>query len=470
MKYNLAVLLFLCFINVFPQRNAAVDKFVAKQGFENASIGIYVRDMKGEEIVSFNANQALTPASTLKIVTTAAALEILGEDYRFGTVLSTDDNDSQRLTIHGAGDPTLGSEFIGDADGFLNIWVNKIRENIDTARSIEIKVDDSLFGYSGVSGKWLYEDLGNYYAAGAYGISIFDNMYKVYLNSVGGSTRPEIVKTVPDMSDIVFQNLVTTNDQEKDNVSISGEIFSNRRKLIGNIPTRRKAFTLKGDIPDPGLYLGKVLSDKLQAGNIQVTSISTSRTDINPDFRKKKNIYTHYSPALKDIIRVINVKSNNHYSEHLIRSIGKSDDYMPVYLNPLDEGIARIKKTLSDNEINPKSLFMYDGCGLAPSNKVSPRLLCDILLYMYNKSEHASSFVASFPKAGKEGTVRNLLKDTRLEGKLLVKSGSIADVQCFSGYYLNNRKKYTFSIMVNNYTCSRRDVVKSIEELLLAIF
>jgi len=90
---------------------------------------------------------------------------------------------------------------------------------------------------------------------------------------------------------------------------------------------------------------------------------------------------------------------------------------------------------------------------------------------MYNDSKYSEAFVASFPKAGSEGTVRNLLKGTRLEGKVFVKSGSIANVQCYAGYYLDGDKKYAFAIMVNHFKKnSRRQVVKAIESLLLAVF
>lgn len=89
---------------------------------------------------------------------------------------------------------------------------------------------------------------------------------------------------------------------------------------------------------------------------------------------------------------------------------------------------------------------------------------------MQTKSRYRDAFFASLPKAGQEGTVRYVLKGTRLQGKVFVKSGSIANVQCFAGYYINGDKKYAFSIMVNNYNSPRKDVVRAIENLLLGVF
>ncbi len=480
MKYYLSILLSICFINSFSQNNNAIQKFVATSGFENASVGFCLKEISGKEITSYNKNTALTPASTLKIVTTAIGLELLGEDYKFETKLSIDKANPQHIIIRGNGDPTLGSQYLNDSpEAFLDIWVEKIRGAVNISKPLEIEIDDRYFGYTGVSRKWLQEDLGNYYAAGAYGISIFDNTYKLFFNTMDADNLPQILRTEPEMKEIVFLNTLTTNKSGKDNGYINGEPFSNNRKLVGDIPANRKSFSIKGDIPDPGLYLGQTLAKKLTQNNMLIGSVYTARSDYfrssTPQFSRlirseEEIIYTQNSLPLKKIIRVINEKSNNHYTEHLIRAIGASNADIIPYVNPLDEGINKIKNLLASQGLDADALFMYDGCGLAPSNKISPQLLCDILIYMQDKSKYKESFFASLPKAGREGTVRNLLKGTRLEGKIFVKSGSIADVQCFAGYYVDGNKKYAFSVMVNNYTSLRKNVVKSIESLLLATF
>jgi len=479
MKYYLSILLSICFLSGFSQTNTNIQKFVNTSGFENASIGVCISDLTtGREIASFNKNMALTPASTLKIVTTATALEILGEDYQFKTSLAQGKNNPQQLIIRGYGDPTLGSEHIDvSPSDFVQLWINIIKQHTDTLKPLNIEIDDSYFGYKGVSSKWLEEDMGNYFAAGAYGISIFDNTYRLYFNTMDGEAPPQIVKTVPEMKDIAFLNTLELNTTGKDNGYINGEPFSNKRKLVGDIPTKRKSFSIKGDIPDPGLFLGQTLAEACNANNLLVENFSTVRKNYFKNNSILKNIFkteetelfTHLSPPLKDIIRIVNVKSNNHYTEHLIRAIGKSGGEIPFYSDVLGEGIAITKKFWADKGLDTKALFMYDGCGLAPSNRISPALLCDILTYMHNKSNHKDTFLASLPKSGKEGTVKNILKGTRLEGKLSLKSGSIANVQCFAGYYMEDNKKYVFSVMVNNYTNERRDVVKAIETLLLSV-
>lgn len=478
MKYYLLLLLQVCVVCLVGQTNPAIEKFIKTPGFENASFGISVKELSGKEVVGYNKGVSLTPASVLKIVTTATSLEILGDNYQFATQLSTDNNNPNRLLVHGYGDPTLGSEFLFDnPQAFLDEWAAQITKQLKNSSPITITLVDDFFGYKGVSSKWIEEDMGNYFAAGSYGISVFDNTYRLYLNSLKTDTCPTILKTVPAMPHIVFSNRLGVNYEGKDNGYINGEPFSNYRKLVGDIPAKRASFVIKGDFPDPAMVLGEALAKRLLRNQIQTDRIETVRSDYYKQMYAankrwvydEKPFYRHVSPPLKDIIRVVNEKSNNHYSEHLMRTIGRQTN-TDIYSDALMEGINRTAAFWASKGLNTDGMHIYDGCGLAPSNSINPQLLCDILVYMQTKSRYKQVFLSSLPKAGSEGTVRNFLKGTRLENKVLVKSGSIANVQCFAGYYIDGDKKYAFSVMVNNYNSPRKDVVRAIESVLLSLF
>lgn len=476
MKYYLTLLLSVFCTIAFSQTQNAINKFASTAGFENASLGFCVKDMNGKEIASYNKNMSLTPASTLKVLTSATALETFGSQYAFETTLAIDSNNPNRLIVHGYGDPTLGSEYLyNQPRAFLNEWIAQIKKQFSTDQPIEILVIDDYFGYSGVSSKWLQEDLGNYFAAGAYGISVFDNTYRLYLNTMDTESTPSILKTVPDMPNLIFDNTMGVNYENKDNGYINGETLSNYRSLVGDIPANRKSFVIKGDIPDPGLMLGNTLAESLNTAGYKVATVNTSRKDYyqkmfnqwtsQTDYQEKI-FYTHRSPSLEQIVRVVNERSNNHYTEHLVRAVGRTNN-RSLYPDALKEGILNTIAFWNSKGINTNSLKMYDGCGLAPSNAISSEMLSDVLIYMNTKSLYADAFYKSLPQAGKEGTVRNVLKGSRLEGKVVMKSGSIANVQCFAGYYFDGAKKYAFSVMVNNYNnSSRREVVRAIENLL----
>ena len=472
-KTLLSIIFFLNIIICFSQEGKHISALKNNKVFSSAIIGICVQDLDGKELVSLNRNTSMTPASTLKIITTATALEILGSQFRFKTELLTDDKQNGKLIVRGYGDPTLGSEHFGETTKyFLSKWAEETGK-VFTSGLNEIEIDDSYFGYNGVSLKWLREDIGNYFASGSYGVSIFDNSYKLFFNTINNLSTPQIVKTEPEMPDITFSNTLTLNTTGKDNGYILGEPFSNKRLLVGDIPAGRASFSIKGDIPDPGLYLGKILASQLNKDGHGPSFYTVRQNfDKQPVFKKSENVfYTHLSPPLKDIIRIVNVKSNNHYAEHLIRKVGRTKINQPISSDPLPTGIDHILQYWQNKGFDTSTLFMYDGCGLSPSNAISPKLMCDILVYMGNKSKNSDIFLASFPKAGEEGTVRNFLKGSKLSGKVFVKSGSIANVQCYAGYYINGEKKYAFSIMVNNFRKnSRTETVKAIEEFLNAIF
>lgn len=467
-------LLILFFNSAYTQ--TALQKFTNNAALKHASVGICVTDLvTGKDIIAHNADKSLTPASVMKLVTTATALEVLGENYRYKTVITLDAKDSARILIVGAGDPTIASEAFNDnSTAFFYNCTDALKKNLSANKPYTLYVMDNLFGYDGISPEWTWIDMGNYYAAGAYGISVFDNTYKLFFNTVDKNGCPKILRTEPRVNGLTFNNFLTLNISGKDNGYIYGMPFSHERVLRGDIPAGRKEFSIKGDIPDPGMTFGETLADYLNRAGFAISKIETARADyisqncetskIQP-YQVGKTLYSHSSRSLKEIIREINVNSNNHYAEHLIRTLGRKINNN-IYSNPLKEAVDFILRYWRQKEIESTSLQMHDGCGLAPQNAISPKMLNELLLYMYRKSSATGAFFDSLPKAGQEGTLRNFMKNTRYVGKISAKSGSIGGVQCYSGYLIDGNKKYAFTIMVNKFNGSRPQVRKAIEDFL----
>jgi len=163
------------------------------------------------------------------------------------------------------------------------------------------------------------------------------------------------------------------------------------------------------------------------------------------------------SVALASIVRTTNVWSNNQYAEHLYRVL--------TYLDSID-----IQGYWKKKGLDSEALFMYDGSGTSPRDGVSTKFLIDLLVYMYKQSKNSDVFYQSLPVAGKEGTVTSLLKNTPLAGKARLKSGSISNVQSFSGYIESNGKQYAVSLIVNNFTGKRSALRKEIEQLFTQLF
>lgn len=464
------------FISVYSQ--SSLHRFLRNSALKHASVGVLVKDLKtGKNIVSHNAEKALTPASTMKLVTTATALELLGADYRYKTLLAIDAEQSNRILVMGAGDPTLGSEVYDEnPTQFLSDWASKAASRCATKNVWHVYVVDNLFGYNGISPEWTWVDMGNYYAAGAYGISVFDNMYRLYFDTTDKNTCPQIIRTDPRIKGLNFTNYLTLNTTGRDNGYIYGMPFSYDRQLRGNIPAGKTDFSIKGDIPDPGLLLGEMVAEYMKKEGVNVQSVETSRADYIAqvcdqrieNYRVGETLHQHLSPAMSDIVREVNVESNNHYAEHLIRTIGRNQN-SDIYSDALQEGLEYVHRFWKSQHIDTAPLNMEDGCGLAPQNAVSPQFFCDLLAFMYNKSRYSAVFFNSLPKAGEEGTLRYFLDKTKYQGKIRAKSGSIGGVQCYAGYLIVGKKQYAFSIMVNKFNGSRSKVRKAIEQFLLSL-
>lgn len=487
MKHYIFSFLLLCALSLAnsttaqPPNNAkqtALNKFLNTPGFDTAVVGVVVKDFNGNNIIAHNQHTPLTPASTLKALTTATALEILGADFTYPTYFGTS-QDGTQLIVKGTGDPTLGT--IYDKHGvkqnqayqtnFLKDWAEVLYPYfIGKSAPLDILIDDSYFGYQGVARKWIHEDIGNYYGASTYGISIYDNTYELTFNTENTKQAPQITNIPTYVKPLIFNNLLDFNTTGQDNAYATSAPMSNEVTLIGDVPSGRKTFTIKGAIPNPGLVLAQGLEEILKINNIQVSNASTAKDfylahRFGNDTITYNTFHVHHSMPLSDICRVVNVVSNNHYTEALLRTIGRTAN-PNIYSSAFDYGLETVNTFWKSKNLNTSELFMHDGCGLAPSNSVSADFLSSVLVYMQTQSAWAKPYLLSFPKAGKEGTVRNLMKDTKYAGYLHVKSGSIGGVQAFIGYYIHGEKKLAFAVLVNRYNCTRSEVVKAIEGLL----
>jgi len=467
MKPKIAIFLSFFFVLSVAAVNP-VKVFTDNDLLRNANVSITVKDLNTNKIKqSFRSKSATIPASTLKLVTTATALELLGPEFRFNTKLeiegeiSSDSILNGNLYIRGGGDPTLGSEILGDSD-FLSTWVENVRKAGIKRINGSIVADANLYDTEGVNPKWLWEDLGNYYAAGAYGISYKDNTYILKLHSGAVGTTPELLKITPEIPGMQFKIYLKSSTITSDSAYIHGEPYSDFRSVYGAIPANKAVFEVKGDIPRPGLLLAQDFTKKLIQNGFSVRDAATDNVTTS---RKCTVIYSYRSPELRDIIREINVNSNNHYAEQVFRYLSLQNDSVAS-----SRGAVAVIKNFWKSQLLPvDELFMYDGSGLSPVDAVSSNFMVNLLAYM-EKSRYNADFKASLAVAGINGTLTSFLKNTALQGKVQAKSGSIHRVKCYAGYINTDKKKYAFSIMVNNpNAATSSSTTKKMEEFLLSV-
>ena len=481
-KIVLLCLLICLHLLAGAQTPAPVKWLLQAPYMRGASFSLVVKDVQeGRTVYSYDTDRLQSPASVLKTVATATALEILGEDYRYPTTLEYDgilENGTLEgnLYIKGSGDPSLGSShFAPGQNKFLSTWIAALQKAGIKHITGSVISDESIFDTEGVSIKWLREDMGNYYAPGSYGISIFDNMYKLSLQTGAAGTRPVLKGTEPDIPFIRFKNYLKAAPVSSDSAYIIGAPLDDVRYLYGVLPANREAYVLKGDIPDPALYLARYLTDQLQQKGIRVDgSPSCYRIEVEENRWKKgerKEIVTTYSPTLREIASVCNHVSHNLYADALVKTVGLQ--YKPrrnEMISSFGRGVQVVKEYWEKKGLDVFPLRMNDGSGLAPADKVSAGFMGELLVYMATESAVSDAFIASLPQAGIEGSVRNFLKGSKLQGKARLKSGGITGVRSYAGYITKDGKTYAVAVFSNNYSCPMSRMTRALEKMLLQLF
>jgi serine-type D-Ala-D-Ala carboxypeptidase/endopeptidase (penicillin-binding protein 4) len=472
MKKKELILFLLLTPVMLTGQEKALKMLLADSSMLSSSISVCILNaVSGEPVFEYHEHESLMPASVLKIVTSSAALELLGPDYNFKTKIGYTGNLNKRsgrltgdILIIGGGDPALGSGYFKDHyNNFLNKWVIEIRNLGINKIKGRVIVDDSWYDYQPVPVKWLWEDEGNYYGAGVYGLSVFDNTCEIHFRTRGEGSKPEITGIFPEQcrSELSNQLIASGNTDE-------GYVFSapyNRYGWIaGTIPVNREDFVLKASVSDPPLLLASMLDAMLDSAGIDVSgSPSTTRIE-NLSFNNDPVIISEVtSPALSEIIEVLNHESVNLYAEHLVKELGR------IFNNhgSTESGIKILYNFMKVSGVNSTGMFIEDGSGLSPLNSVTARSLTEILYFMKNKSKYFNVFYNSLPEAGREGTLRNYFRNPVFDSNLRAKSGSITRTRSYVGYFRTlSGNEMVFSILVNNYPGSSKRIITGIEDIL----
>lgn len=446
--------------------------FLADSTMEHARVSFCLVDAgNGEKIFEHDSEKSLIPGSVLKLLTTAAALEILGPDHRFRTIIGYTGKINGRtgtldgdIIITGGGDPCLGSENFRQHYGeFADNWISEINNAGIKKINGRVITDDSYFDYHPVPAKWLWEDIGNYYGAGAYGLSVFDNTCEILLACLPGPSKPVVIGFSPEECRIDYFNHLSATGT-KDAAFVFAAPYTETGSLEGTIPASGPEFILKGSIADPPLLMARIIDRKLKESGTEITCPpSTTRLTGKGSYETFVVINEILSPCLKDIIEVTNHKSINLYAEHLLKEMGR----ICRGKGTSESGLEVITGFIEGTGRDTKGIFMEDGSGLSLLNAISSEQVVALLTYMKRNGKYFKEFYSSFPEAGKEGTLRNYFKDPLFGADFKVKSGSMTRVRSYAGYLTAlSGKELIFCIIVNNFNGSSGLTVSYIEEIL----
>ncbi len=446
-----------------------IDAFAGAQVLRNALVTVDVRDVEtGVRLGSYQGDIASIPASTQKLITTAAALDILGGDYRFRTRLIAGGQVEGgvlrgNLYIVGGGDPTLGSarmERTPRLEAVLQDWVERVKEQGIVRITGAVVGDGSYYGTDGAASGWSWADLGNYYGAGTYGLNLNENSYTLSLTQRPGvGSTPPVSSTDPVIPGLTFTNELKSGPRGSgDQAYIYGAPFNYQQFIRGSIPVGTGTFRIRGSIPDPPLLAAQLLNQLLEASGIEVVQPAVSHLTVGRgDYAAASVIDERFSPPLIEIVDRTNLTSNNFFAETLLREMNKA------------RGEAELASTevvadwLEARGLDTEGMQLRDGSGLSPRNFFSASLMTAFLRDQAGQSR----WLESIPLAGRTGSLRSALKGTVAEGRVYGKSGTINAVRAYAGYvHRPDGRKFAYSIAVNNHTARGSDLNRLIYGLM----
>lgn len=468
----------LCTLSLHGQSiQSYTEDFAEKKIFKNAFISACVQEVySGLKVLDYNADKVLIPASSLKVITTLSALDILGEDYYYETKVAysgeIDKNGTLQgdLYVMGSGDPTLGSNKVKGAVPFkalMNDIATSVKDVGIYCIAGDVVGDESVFNSYPINPTWQWNDLGNYYAAGAWGLNILDNEYKIYYGQQMKEGRiPKLISYSPYIPGLELQNEVRTGKKGSgDNAYIFGGPYNYTKRIVGTIPPGKKQFVIKGSIPDPPLFMAYSLFNTLSAKGVQAANYRTTFKK-EKGYSKRKAIYQVKSPPLSLIIQKTNFESNNLYCEAILKTIGSNE----MDLGSGAAGINSIRKILRRKGVSLDGMQIEDGSGLSARNKVSSKFITDFLGSIANEIS-VKTATSYLPMGGYQGTVKGFFKNSKAKGNIWAKSGSMNGVLSYSGYVKSKSGKWlSFSIISNGHSAKNSKVRPYMEQFMIKLY
>ena len=423
--------------NIAQKLDEVTKKLMNSSTAVSSNLSFYVSDEGGNLVYEFQGNKGLSTASTQKIFTAAAALEVLGKNYTYTTTSAysgtiSNGNLNGNLFVTSNGDPTLGSwRYEGyKPENFKQKLLDAIKKSGIKKISGDLIIDDTYFDHQTIPGGWPFDDFGNYYGAGVWGVNWRENQFDININGTDFKSFSYPLVGIKWLNDL---KAAGNSDQSL----IFTSPYSDVALINGSLPAG-KVTTVSGSVPNPPMQLGVEIQKWLKDFGVEISGKVITNSLLELDCKKvldtpKKNIIlTYESPTLDKIIYWFLRKSVNLYGENLIKTLGKEKKGNSSFKS----GVSYLKEFWKSKGINPNMINFADGSGLSPQNYVSAKAEVQALLYA-KKQTWFESYYDGFP------TQDNGMK---------MKSGTMRDTKSYAGYHTSkDGKKYVYSIIINNY-------------------
>jgi D-alanyl-D-alanine carboxypeptidase/D-alanyl-D-alanine-endopeptidase (penicillin-binding protein 4) len=393
----------------------------AQAALAGALVGFCLLDEEGNVIVSSPlAETALCPASALKTVTTAAAFELLGPEFTFGTMLCSDGPMSSdgvldgHLALVGGGDPTFSSRDLeAMADDLVKTGLKQVNG--------KLRVQGGSGG-TAVNDHWCWGDIGNAYGAGAYELNIDGNRLAIHFQPGAQEGAPAALlnREGPTEDTRWVNHVLTEAPGSGDRVVVYSEPHGRTITVRGSVPLGEGRFTVNGSIPDPPARAGELLQARLEAAGVKFLGRDLP-------VRSEGLIFAnHPSPPLPEIIDHLHKVSDNLEAQCLFLTMGIEKKRDPAEV---------VRRHWESRGVTFTGLRMIDGSGLARANMIRPLDLAKVN-HLARRGPHGERFKQSL--------------SSYLDGKVRSKLGAMSGVKTEVGFLtLDDGREYTFALMAN---------------------
>lgn len=434
----------------------ALDKVVApilakRPGLAKGSFGIEIQDAAtGTSLYSRNADAGLNPASALKILVSAVALEELGLGHTFKTRVR---RAGDTLCLVGGGDPALVQESLKELAEVVSLFLRPV------AAPQALVVDESLFpGEKPFDASFAGDDARAFTAdIGSLSVSFNSIAVRVAPTALG---KPGRVMLSPDIAEFAVVNrTVTSSTGNKKSLAVDlrrhGAGY--RVEVSGNVSVQQGFFTLYASIPeDPAWFAGLIFKKALAANGVAVGGMRKERCPAGA-----VDVFAWESKPLAAIVGDMNVYSNNFIAEMLLRGLE------PTHARAA--GLARVREWLRARGIDAAQIALENASGLSRANRIPARALASVFRAAMLDPATGPEFLASMSVNGATGTLRNRMKDPGGANVIRAKSGTLSDTVSLVGRAQRGDRDYVFAFLFNRVPYAPYELQSMENEVLDAV-
>jgi len=443
-----------------------IEQLRVRGKLSTSKIGYVVVDVQsGEELAAYNHDDLFIPASNQKLLTSIAALSVLGPEFVFETTIEYDPA-ANIVLIRGAGDPALGDSKLLEEMGisvedFARTLVQPML-GAGVTPGAELVIDDRIFDREFVHPTWPKGQLNRWYCAEVAGLAFHTNTLSIFAKPQRPGVPP-LITLEPDAEWIEI-------DPRKSSSVKSGRhtLWAARQHMTNNISLRgdaRNASTpVVVTIHDPPMFFGKLIAQEMERAGIEPESVR--RAEETERFLNMKMMLP-VQTRLATILERTNTDSHNLYAESLLKRLGHEITAEPGSWQN-GSTVVRMVARERAGAVSGKDFIVADGSGMSRENRVTPETLTRLLVSCARDKAVLSPLLESLATPGR-GTLKRRFTRTRdsLHGSVYAKSGYLKGVSALSGYVVDDRtgRIVAFAVILNDVPSSvARSWVKEFEE------